>query len=136
MLGALRDDALESTDSGFVLRLALPWIRSLPLWSLVDLEITIDGRTEQELEVVLDDRAIPISELASEPGWWFVQDRLVIRADRTLDPGEHDVSVSFRLAVPYLQAGPDGPLQLPFRFHRTLTLDRDPAVSTVSHDVA
>jgi hypothetical protein len=52
-----------------------------------------------------------------------VQDRLVVEGDRPLDEGPHEVAVSFWLAVPYLQAGPDGPLELPFRTERTLTAD-------------
>ncbi len=40
-----------------------------------------------------------------------------------LRPGVHDVAVSFRLVIPYLQVGPDGPLTLPFRIDRSLVLD-------------
>jgi hypothetical protein len=40
-----------------------------------------------------------------------------------LRPGVHDVSVSFRLVIPYLAAGPDAPLVLPFRAEAALTLD-------------
>ena len=42
-LTALRDDALRSTDDGFALLLGLPWIRSLPVASLADLAVSIDG---------------------------------------------------------------------------------------------
>lgn len=136
MLGALRDDALCSSGDGFALRLALPWIRSLPLWSLVDLVVAIDGDAEAGLRVELGDRTIEPAELADELGWWFVQDRLVLRGDRSITPGDHEVSVTFGLSVPYLQAGPDGPLRLPFRFARTLTLDDHSAEPTVALDVA
>jgi hypothetical protein len=136
MLGALRNDALNTSGDGFVLRLSLPWIRSLPLWSVVDLEVTIDGRSEPELRIDLGGREIAPSTLADERGWWFVQDRLVVRGDDELAPGEHEVDVTFGLIVPYLQAGPDGPLRLPFRFHRTLSLDGPASVPTVALDVA
>ncbi len=52
--------------------------------------------------------------LPDESGWWFLQDRLEIRGEPALTPGAHDVAVSFRLVIPYLQTGPDGPLALPF----------------------
>ena len=136
MLGALRDDALGATDAGFLLRLSLPWIRSLPLWSLVDLDVAIDGDPEPWLRVAFGDRTIAPPALADESGWWFVQDRLVLRGERTLAPGAHEVNVGFGLMVPYLQAGPDGPLRLPFRFDRTLTLNETSAVPTVALDVA
>ncbi|MGC5171906.1 hypothetical protein ACLQ2Q_14765 [Microbacterium sp. DT81.1] len=135
-LSALRDDALTTTDDGFAVRLGLPWIRSLPIASLLEPELTIDGARVDPLTIELGDRAIEPAALARETGWWFLQDRIVLRADRALDAGAHDVAVSFRLAVPYLQTGPDGPLTLPFRIERPLVLDAAAFSSTVSRDVA
>ena len=59
-LTALRDDALRSADGGFVLRLGLPWIRSLPLASLADLTVAIDGEPAEGLTVQLDGRDIEL----------------------------------------------------------------------------
>jgi hypothetical protein len=59
-----------------------------------------------------------------------------VRGGRMLQPGVHDVSVSFRLVIPYLQAGPDGPLTLPFRLDRPLVLDAPAPYVSVSRDVA
>ena len=53
-----------------------------------------------------------------------------------LQPGAHDVAVTFRLVIPYLQVGPDGPLTLPFRFDRSLVLDAAASAPSVSRDVA
>lgn len=136
MLGALRDDALRSIEGGFLLRVSLPWIRSLPLWSLVDLTVQIDGQAEERVQVLLGERALDPSDLAAEHGWWFVQDRLRLRGKRALSPGDHEVGVGFALVVPYLQAGPEAPLRLPFRFDRRLTLNSGLAVPNVSRDVA
>jgi hypothetical protein len=122
-LTALRDDALRSADEGFVLRLGLPWIRSLPLASLADLSVVIDGEPVEGLSVQLDGRDIDPSALVDEDAWWFLQDRLAIRGERVLASGAHDVSVAFRLVIPYLQTGPDGPLALPFHIGRSLILD-------------
>ena len=55
--------------------------------------------------------------------WWFLQDRLSILGGLRLSPGAHDVAVTFRLVIPYLQTGPNGPLALPFHISRSLTLD-------------
>ena len=100
---------------GFALRLGLPWIRSLPLASLQDLIVSIDGEPAECVTVACS--AIVGStpaELADGRGWWFLQDRLTLAGRTELGPGAHEVAVTFRLVIPYLQTGPDGPLTLPF----------------------
>lgn len=113
-LPILLPDALTRADEGFALRVSLPWIRSLPLAALSELTVSIDGEPV-DVVVVLERHRVAPSALAFESGWWFLQDRLRLEGRRMLSPGVHDVSVSFTLAVPYLPAGPSGPLQLPFR---------------------
>jgi hypothetical protein len=135
-LTALRDDALSSTEDGFALRLGLPWIRSLPLAGLDAVEVVVDGEGTHPLTIALGGRLADPAELHQERGWWFLQDRVVLRGPRTLRPGVHDVVVSFRLVIPYLQAGPDGPLALPFHLERTLVLDAPASAPSVSRDVA
>ncbi|WP_345800743.1 hypothetical protein AAIB33_14880 [Microbacterium sp. AZCO] len=122
MLPVLLPDALSRTDTGFALRVSLPWIRSLPLAAVADVRVTVDG-DPVDVVVALDRHRVAPSALAFESGWWFVQDRLTLEGRRMLNPGIHDVSVSFTLAIPYLPAGPDGPLTLPFRADVVLTLD-------------
>ena len=135
-LTALRADALSSTEDGFALRLGLPWIRSLPLASLDAVEVVVDGERVHPIVVDLADRLADPAELAQERGWWFLQDRVVLRGPRMLRPGAHDVAVLFRLVIPYLQAGPDGPLTLPFRLERSIVLDAPASAPSVSRDVA
>ena len=134
---ALRRDALTSTPHGFELRVGLPWIRSMPLASVLGLSVAVDGVdvAPGELHAVVGSRSLPAGALEEEGGWWFVQDRLVLSAPRMLAPGSHAVSVEFRLLVPYLQAGPDAPLILPFRLEAQLELDA-PHERNVSRDVA
>lgn len=136
MLEILRDDALHTTEDGFGLRICLPWIRSLPLASVAGLTTAIDGEHVEELDVVLGQRVVPADHVSGEAGWWFVQDRLVVGGRRHLTPGPHDVRVSFDLIVPYLAAGPQGPLRLPFRRERTLDTRAAASVPTVALDVA
>lgn len=111
-LPILSDDALTSTGGGFAVSLSLPWIRSLPLSSVSELRLHVDG---EECAV-----AVPGGD-----GWWFVQDRLVLRVGRTLRPGGHLVAVSFRLLIPYLTGGLDAPLQLDFAEERRLQVGPD-----------
>lgn len=135
-LTALRDDALSSTEDGFALRLGLPWIRSLPLASVDAVEVVVDGERVHPIAVALGDRLADPVELSRERGWWFLQDRVVLRGRRMLRPGAHDVAVSFRLVIPYLQAGPEGPLALPFHLERSIVLDAPASAPSVSRDVA
>ncbi|MDY0911165.1 hypothetical protein [Microbacterium sp. CFBP9034] len=136
-LHALRADALSSTSDGFVLRLSLPWIRSLPIASLAGPAVQIDGVPSGPLLAQIGDRSIPSDALVHERGWWFVQDRVVLRGRTRVTPGAaHEVAVAFELIVPYLQSGPDGPLRLPFTASRTLVTDAPTTVATVSRDAA
>ncbi len=129
-LPALRDDALVSIPNGFALRLSLPWIRSLPLSSVAALDLTVEGESvTDELRVLVDGRPVRPAELAEETGWWYLQDALELQVPRQLSPGIHAVSVSFSLMIPYLPAGPDAPLTLPFRFERMLALGTGPAAT-------
>ena len=132
-LRALQDDALTRRDDGCKVRIALPWIRSLPLDCVHDLVVSIDGTPIEPVTVRLGSRRADLESLADEPGWWYLQDRLVVEGP-VLSPGEHEVSVRFTLSIPYLAAGPDGPLRLPFRDARTL--DGSPARPAASRDVA
>jgi hypothetical protein len=131
-LTALRDDALSAGRDGFALSLGLPWIRSLPLASLVDLSVLIDGEPTGPLTVDVDGRPVEAADLAEVTDWWFIQDRVIVCGVAPLTPGPHIVTVSFGLVVPYLQVGPDGPLVLPFRLERELTADGAPVRSPVS----
>ncbi|MDO9395017.1 MAG: DUF6379 domain-containing protein [Herbiconiux sp.] len=132
-LPALHDDALAATSTGFTLRLSLPWIRSLPLSSLGDLELTVGGQSfTDRLAVAVGGRTVAPAELAGESGWWFLQDALELRVPQALAPGLHAVAVSFSLMIPYLPAGPDAPLTLPFRFERRLSVTASAAVPSAT----
>lgn len=134
---ALRKDALTTSPGGFELRIGLPWIRSMPLSAVSGLAVELDGvpLAPGELTVVLGARRVPADALGDVSGWWFVQDRLVLAGRRPLGAGIHAVSVDFQLLVPYLQAGPDAPLILPFHLDARLDPGQE-RVPSVSRDVA
>lgn len=136
MQSALRDDALTARDGKIVLRVGLPWIRSLPLACISDFAVQIDGQAIENLEIELGERRVRSDQLLDEDGWWYLQDRVVLVGDGPLQPGEHDVAVSFRVTIPYLLAGPGGgALQLPLSVARRLEVDHA-TVPSVSLDVA
>lgn len=136
MQSALRDDALATTETGFSVRVGLPWIRSMPLACVREPAVTIDGELIEGLRISVGGTLLHAEQLLGETGWWFAQDRVVLVGERELAPGTHDVVVTFRLLVPYLMAGPGGtPLELPMRVARSLELDH-PVVANVSRDAA
>ena len=132
----LRDDSLITTSDGAAVRISLPWIRSLPLASLQDPKVTIDGVSVGNVTVVVGDRQVSPAELTEADGWWFQQDRVTLAWPHRLSPGTHDVAVEFGLRIPYLQIGPDGPLTLPFRAERALVLDAPHVPAAVVRDAA
>ncbi len=138
-LPLLRDDALVSLPGGAGVRVSLPWIRSLPIASLVDPIVSVDGTPVTGVTVDLDGRRIPAEHLTEADGWWFQQDRVTLALPATLAAGPHEVSVAFGLRIPYLQVSPDGPLVLAFREERHLVLDAPhvaPPSTTARRDAA
>lgn len=119
----LRGDALMRTGDRFELRVGLPWIRSLPLWCVLDLEVRLDGRPAQDLRVrVMGDEVVP-ARLGDARTWWFLQDRLVTTGMLPRDArDEVEVEVSMQLLLPYLHAPGGSAPVLPFRVERRLRL--------------
>ena len=134
---ALRRDALTLVPDGFEVRLGLPWIRSMPLSSVSAITVRVDGviLPDEDVAVLLAGREVPVDSLSGEPGWWFIQDRLVLAGRRRLRAGRHDVAVAFQLMVPYLQARPGSPLVLPFSVEARLEAGGESSPG-VSRDVA
>ena len=66
---ALRDDALRTAPDGFTLLLGLPWIRSLPVASLVDLSVAVDGQSATDVTIELDGRRVAPTALGAEDTW-------------------------------------------------------------------
>lgn len=125
-LTALRDDALRVRDERTEVRITLPWIRSLPLAALLDTTLRIDGERREPL-IALGPRRVAVDALSAEDAWWYLQDRVILEIPDAVTPGIHEVSVSFRLEIPYLPGGPDAPLRLPFVFTRELDASATPA---------
>ena len=124
----LRDDALSSIPWGFALRVGMPWMRSLPLACVLDLEMEVDGAAvpHEDVQVRIDGADVTVADLAEHHAtWWFLQDRLVLHAPGPLAEGEHVVTVAVCLLLPYLSAGPGRPAILPFRLSRRLRLDAE-----------
>lgn len=135
-LSILRDDALSTDGEGSVLRASLPWIRSLPLACLRDVRVAIDDAPIDGIRLRHAGADVDPRDLGDIDDWWYVQDRLVLAGIPALAAGEHRVTVSFSLLIPYLPGGPDAPLILPFRQDRACTLDAVATRADVSRDAA
>jgi hypothetical protein len=131
-LRALDGDALRLFPDRSELRVALPWIRSMPLACVHDLVVELDG-ARRDAVVLLGERRVLPTDLVAESAWWYLQDRLVLELPAAAS-GTHTVSVAFDLEVPYLAVGPT-PLRLPIRDSRELT-DGPVALRPARQDVA
>jgi hypothetical protein len=129
----LRDDAAALREGMLEVRIGLPWIRSLPVSCLTDLEVRVNSRTVPVRIRLGDDEWDPHS-LGDDGRWWYLQDRIVLVMD-AVPTDVALVQVSFRLLIPYLGT-PDGPLLLPFEAERELVVHDGPTELSVSRDVA
>ena len=106
--------AVATTERGLRLIIRQPWYRSLPLSSVVDLEVSVDGES-------VDRGAIRITVAGDEHGlddlparWdtvWFIQDAAEVDVPVALDPGPVRVEVALTLRFPYIIIDGVGPLR-------------------------
>ena len=125
----VRDDALHATGDGFALDIRSHWYRSLPLTSLVGLDLTVDGEKvpEENMTLVVNGKSFTVPQLADGyDEWWYVLDPFELRVRK---PGfdrsqPHHVEFEFGLAIPYILIGPSDakqPLLAASHTSRTLT---------------
>lgn len=130
----LTDDALRRVADGTIVRVGLPWIRSLPLWCITDVALAVDDRWLDPPSVCLEKGRVGVEALSGSDGWWFIQDRLVLHAPIRLAAGAHRVTVSIGIVVPYLILPSGNPLARTFTFERALVADA--ARSGIAGDVS
>jgi hypothetical protein len=125
----VRDDALHATSDGFALDIRSHWYRSLPLTSLVGLDLTVDGEKvpEDDMTVGVNGKSFTVAQLADGyDEWWYVLDPFELRVRK---PGfdcaqPHDIEFGLGLSIPYILIGPPDarqPLLAASHSSRTLT---------------
>ena len=125
----IRDDALHATADGFALDIRSHWYRSLPLTSLVGLDLTVDGEKvpEDDMTVGVNGQEFTVGQLADGyDEWWYVLDPIALHVRK---PGfdcaqPHDLEFGHGLSIPYLLIGPPDarqPLLAASHSSRTLT---------------
>jgi hypothetical protein len=108
----LAEDAVSFVEDRIELRVRQPWYRSLPLSSVVKLEVRVNGRDipQEEIVFALEGIRYALADIAEH--WetvWFIQDSAVVSIPGTTDPTIH-LEVALTLRFPYIIIDGVGPL--------------------------
>lgn len=101
------EGSLAVDEDGYSLRARIPWYRALPLSCLVEVTVTVDGRTAEPgtVTVATDGVECSLAEAArTSDRSWYVLDDLVVRVAgaRLPDRAQHEVDLTLGLRIPYL----------------------------------
>ena len=108
----LGHDGVTAAPGGLDLHIRQPWYRSLPLSSVVDLEVVVDGVSvpREDITLTIDGIEYRLDEMAAN--WqtvWFIQDAATVHVPaEPADPAR--VSVALTLRFPYIIIDGVGPL--------------------------
>jgi Domain of unknown function (DUF6379) len=122
----VRPDSLTATDDGLDIAVYSHWYRALPLPSLAQIELAVDGTRidPADLSVTVNDHRYTFAELADKGDeYWFTTDPVVLHVPVQTGPGrQHRVQLDLGLSIPYILTGPDRvPLLASSSTDKTLT---------------
>lgn len=108
----LDEHSLAASDEGFTLDIRSHWYRSLPLSCVGPLNVSVDGAEIPADKIMLhvNEKDFAPEGLASlTDEWWFILDRLRLKADGTklIRGRRYRVSVQLGLFIPYILVGPN-----------------------------
>ena len=121
-LDIIEENSFRATEAGFEIKVRLNWYRSLPLSSIVDAKLALDGKaiSTEQIKFVYDNKEYKIDELPDQVDtYWFVQDSAVLRAEvkDKINPGEkHEITTVITLKKPYIPVGPGKFLTIPTNY--------------------
>jgi len=102
---------LKVRDGKVSVPVRMPWYRALPMSSVEDMEIQLDGKTVEPESITwtVEGRTYSRKELAeSWQNWWFPTDTAYMTGNLPTDykPGETaQVTIRLGLYIPYINAG-------------------------------
>jgi len=101
------DDSLAVGENGYCIRARMPWYRGLPLSSIMDLALAVDGQAAPPQAITIETDGVQRSLTQAAQVWnqsWYVLDDLIVRVDgvRLEDRDEHEVDLTLGLRIPYL----------------------------------
>ena len=93
------------------IEIRMPWYRALPLSSVTDVKLEIDGQSydADSIQFHVNNQAYALDELPPlHDDWWYVLDSafLSVPVDDNFKAGKHLVDLSLGLYIPYLPVGP------------------------------
>ncbi len=109
----LLDTSPRIAGAGFTLAVRLNWYRALPLSTVEELALAIDGEpiAPELMTLRLDGADYAVAELgAHDDVWWFVLDAAELVVDRpvALAAGKHAAELTMTTRIPYFGPAPDG----------------------------
>lgn len=109
----LGPDAVSAEPDGIAVSIRQPWYRSLPLSSVVDVELSVDGAAIPREDIVfeLDGENFRVDDLPEK--WqtvWFIQDAARLHV-RVPERDRVHVDVALTLRFPYIIIEGVGPLK-------------------------
>ncbi|MFC4455411.1 C-glycoside deglycosidase beta subunit domain-containing protein [Deinococcus sonorensis] len=101
------EDTLKNVPDGVQFGARLPYYRGLGLSMIEAVDVTLDGQSvpPEDVSVTLSGQTYRVPDMEHEPDavWNFGEvGTVTVRRPAGLPPGEHEVSVRFRLRVSYL----------------------------------
>nr|BBE36492.1 C-glucoside lyase beta subunit [Microbacterium sp.] len=99
-------DSLVADESGSAFRIRLPWYRALPLSTIEELSVTVDGTAfdPARLRIAVNDGewALAEAQLRTDDVWFVLDDATVRLPGLVLDAGAHEVQATLSMRIPYL----------------------------------
>ena len=116
----MRDNIIEPgslrlAGNTLSVKVHMPWYRALPLSSVCDLSLDIDGNAvaPDSVRWAINGKDYAAADLPPlYEDWWFVADAAVLSGELSADAvaeldlnAEHDVHVALGIYIPYIDAG-------------------------------
>lgn len=105
----IEGDTITTDGSAAVVSLRIPWYRALPLSSVTNVRLSIDGEpiTSERIRFQVNGSRYGLADLVGRyDEWWYVLDSAALVIDNArLEPGPHEVDLNLGLYLPYLPAG-------------------------------
>jgi len=118
------DDSLVAGESGYSIRARMPWYRGLPLSSIMDLTLAVDGHAAPPQAITIETDGVERSLSEAAQVWdqsWYVLDDLIVRVagGRLEDRDEHQVDLTLGIRIPYLPLNGE-PLTITEHYSKTM----------------
>ena len=103
----------------------IPWYRALPASCISGASLTVDGVTApaESLRWTMNGRTRTFAEMTTDvEDWWFPVDSAVLSGDVPATAGgDHEVTVTLTLYIPYIVIGAAEVLHIDERATKTMT---------------